>query len=38
MERDPLDTLPPAPPGEHDNTSIGSLLRQLSREVPELFT
>jgi len=38
MERDPLDTLPPAPPGEHDNTSIGSLLRQLTREVPELFT
>ncbi|UUD64643.1 phage holin family protein [Pseudomonas seleniipraecipitans] len=39
MSKDTLDTTPPSGQAEtHDNASIGALLRQLTREVPELFT
>jgi len=39
MNTDPFDTAPSnARPAANDNASIGALLRQLSREVPELFT
>ena len=38
MTTDPFDTQKPTEPGVQDNASIGGLLRQLTREVPELFT
>lgn len=39
MNNDPFDTpTPPLDPVRHDDASIGGLLRQLTREVPELFS
>jgi hypothetical protein len=39
MINDPLETAPDTGvPGSNDNASIGALIRQLTREVPELFT
>lgn len=39
MATDPFDTPRPViEPEVHDSASIGGLLRQLTREVPELFT
>jgi len=39
MNKDPFETsLDSTLPGSADNTSIGALIRQLTREVPELFT
>jgi hypothetical protein len=39
MNKEPFDTpRDGAPPGVNDNATIGALLRQLTREVPELFT
>lgn len=39
MKNDPLETTSPnTPAAANDSASIGTLLRQLSREVPELFT
>lgn len=38
MNGDPFDTPRATDPAGQDNASIGGLLRQLTREVPELFT
>ncbi|RRV03772.1 phage holin family protein [Pseudomonas sp. v388] len=38
MSSDPFDTPKSSDPGVQDSASIGGLLRQLTREVPELFT
>lgn len=38
MNHDPLHTTPPLNTPADDQTGVGGLLRQLMREVPELFT
>ncbi|MBK5003094.1 phage holin family protein [Pseudomonas sp. S31] len=39
MNHDPLKPIPPSPaPHVDDQLGVGGLLRQLMREVPELFT
>jgi hypothetical protein len=39
MNNDPFESpVDSTVPGSADNTSIGALIRQLTREVPELFT
>ena len=39
MNNDPFETpVDSTVPGSADNTSIGALIRHLTREVPELFT
>lgn len=38
MNKDPLHTTPGLRPADEDAVGVGGLLRQLMREVPELFT